>query len=196
AYLQDPTLDYPWREWCEILLREDEVEFVSRQDELEPVLLARAAAVPGGPLIGYRRGPVRVQLRDGWSITIPGAMVERWEADESELWSAWDASRTVWFKSYLVVNRETGEPMPAAQMLRSMALPEDGERYEPPAGSLPGAAVFRQTKEKGEPIWNLCARSALDGCGALCNIFIKNPADLPWALETSHGLEHSRTQIR
>jgi hypothetical protein len=194
ALSADPKLDYPWREWCEILLREESARFVSRRAGVEPEVIEHARATSAGPLIGYRRGPVCVELGDGWSMTIPGALVEHWEEDDSGLWSAWDSTRTIWFKSYLVVSPDTGEAMPAEQLLSGMALPEDGERFEHRDGPLIGGAVFRATEENGTPFWNLCARSALDGHGALCNIFLKNPADRDWALETWHGLEHARAR--
>ena len=66
----DPALDLPYAEWAELLdhLGED-------SDKIR----ARAGDRPS--TIGYRRHPMEVELADGWTITLHGAFVGRWEDD-------------------------------------------------------------------------------------------------------------------
>jgi len=84
AYAADPTLDYPWREWASLGCAEP--------------FVVEAAAQATGPLVGYRRRPVRVDLPGGWSLELPGAFAE--EQEESGTYSAWDGSQTVWFSAF------------------------------------------------------------------------------------------------
>lgn len=185
AYELDPELDYPWREWAELIDHLNESEgATSVRPELDKTIRKKAARVPADrPLVGYRRHPVQVTLVDGWSITIPGAMAEEW--DEGT-WSAWDGRRTVWFTSWSLTTQKD-EPVPAAEALQSMNLRE-GKVIRFRKDKLIGKAVRRETEEDGETLRNLQAYSAVDGKAALCNVFYPDPADDDWAVETWHSL--------
>ena len=63
AYRLDEALDYPWREWTEILKYLD-ADGKTRDGRLENTQMR--------PLIGYRRNQMRVSLAAGWTIQIPG----------------------------------------------------------------------------------------------------------------------------
>src|SRR5262249_50857510 len=100
AHDLDPTLAYPWREWHELIgqLRECDSAFESSgHGDTVALVAARAGESLPGPLIGYRRKPVRVELAGGWSIEVPGEMAEEWEEGT---WSAWDGRRTVWCTAF------------------------------------------------------------------------------------------------
>ena len=85
----DPSLDLPWAEWAELLdhLGEDSAKIRARAGE-------RAST------IGYRRHPMEVELGDGWTITLHGAFVGRWE-DDGRYWAT-DGERVVEFTSLTV----------------------------------------------------------------------------------------------
>jgi hypothetical protein len=190
AYEGDPGLNYPWREWLELLeyLEANGVPVEEGNEEVEAVVRERGAQATGGPLIGYRRRPVRVVLADGWSITIPGELAETWD---DGLWKAWDQTRTVWFNWWRLEGKDGGKPS-AEQLLNTAKFPDDegGEWFDHHAGNLIGRAVLKPHEENGERLWNLCARSALAGRLALCNVFFRDEADRDWAIATWHSLTH------
>jgi hypothetical protein len=131
---------------------------------------------------------VQVDLQDGWSITIPGAMAEQWEP-EGENWSAWDGRRTVWFHRW-TFSKKTGG-VPSAEEVLAMAekqLPE-GERFEHRTPRVLGLAALAPHEEDGKAMLNLKAFSAVPGGLALCNVFFDDPADRDWAVATWHSLE-------
>jgi hypothetical protein len=185
AYKADPSLDYPWREWAELIDILNEFEGATYvTPELEKVIRQRAAKVPKKrPLIGYRRYPVKVNLLDGWSIRIPGEMAEMWE---DNTWSAWDGDRTVWFSNWSLTKKDD-TPVPAAEVLKAMSLSE-GDVIRHRDGKLIGRACLRDTEEDGEELINLQAFSAVNGKAALCNIFYHDENDYDWAVETWHSL--------
>jgi hypothetical protein len=184
AHHLDPQASLPWREWLELLgyLKDyfGYAEF-QREQGLEELIEARAAAAAGGPLIGYRRGPVQVNLTGGWSIVIPGELAEEWE-ENGETWSAWYGGRTVWFTSWSV-RSESDEQVAPAEILDSRPWPEEGEIFEHQEEALLGRAVFLPYEEDGQTLWNLKGYSAVAGNFALCNIYLQEQEDLPWALE-------------
>lgn len=187
AYKLDPTLDYPWREWAELIDILNDFEGASGvSDELEAAVRERAARVPPDrPLVGYRRFPTTVKLLDGWTITVPGAMAQKWD---ELLWSAWDGERTVWFSNWGITNK--GTPVPAEECLAAMKLPDpDAEVIRHRDGELVGKAVRGVSEEDGEELLNLKAFSAVDGKAALCNVFYHDDADDEWAVRTWHSLK-------
>ncbi len=191
AYRLDVAAHIPWREWHELIdYLGDHFGYVEFQEgaNLESEIRARAARVVGGPRIGYRRGPVHVSLSGGWSVTIPGEMSEEWES-EGQAWIAWYGMRMVRFMSWSV--RDGDDPEPARDILRDLDLPE-GQNVEHQDGPLHGRAVFRPYAE-GQTVgqWNLKAYSAVDGGFALCDLFVRDRDDLPWALEVWKSLRHS-----
>lgn len=188
AYEQDPTLNFPWREWCELM---DNIRayggFLEMQSgDVEPAVHERAANISADqPLIGYRRYPVRVRLLDGWSVRIPGEMKELWE---DVTWSAWDGDRTVWFNNWAITSKDDS-PVSAKAILDMMErqLPE-GDLIEYSHEGLIGKAARLETEENGEILQNLKAFSAVDGKSALCNIFYHDKEDYDWAIDTWHSL--------
>ncbi len=196
AYHLDPGSAIPWREWREMLEYLDEyfgyAEF-QHEEGLEDEIKKRADMVdPQTPRIGYRRGPVQVMLTGGWSLVIPGEFAEEWE-DGGETWSAWHGGRTVWFTSWSVQG-ENDETLGPAEILDSRSWPTEGEGegeiIEHEDGPLLGRAVFMACEEEGQTMWNLKAYSAIEGNFALCNIYLQDKADLPWALEVWKSLRN------
>jgi hypothetical protein len=110
-------------------------------------------------------------------------MAEMWE---DNTWSAWDGERTVWFSNWGISTQE-GTPVPAAEVLDAMELPE-GDLIHHRKDGLIGKAVLEEAEENGEELLNLKAYSAVDGKAALCNIFYHDPDDYDWAVDTWHSL--------
>jgi hypothetical protein len=189
AYGLDPTLDYPWREWAELmdLIRSSGGALEMHAEDVEPEVRARAARVPDGPLVGYRRRPVTVHLCDGWSIEVPGEMAEEWV--EGGRWSAWAGGRTVWFSAFSMQKPDGGKP--TAEECLARLTPPDGEPLEHRGERVVGRAGLGPYEEDGEEMWKLGARSAVEGAAALCNIFFHDPADRDWAVATWHSLRRS-----
>jgi len=181
ALAGDPTLDFPWREWAELIDMLDESEGATMLDgrDVREEVHKRAKK---RPLIGYRRYPVKVELLDGWSITIPGEMVEQWD---KLTWSAWDGDRTVWVNNWGIT--KDGVPIPAQEVLDAMKIRE-GEIIPHQNGDLIGKAILGETEENDETLINLQAFSAVDGKSALCNIYYHDEEDYDWAIETWHSL--------
>ena len=63
AYTLDPSLDYPWPEWAELMA------YRGHENALAATVRDRAVGVDRPP-IGYRRRPVRIR-HEGWSLTVP-----------------------------------------------------------------------------------------------------------------------------
>jgi hypothetical protein len=191
AYKADPKLNYPWREWRELIeqLTEDDVEMEEGDAEVEKIVWDRGAEPSEHLPIGYRRQPVRVDLDEGWSITIPGEFAERIVDDD---WKAFDQTRSVWFH-YWRLEGEDGSTPPAEQLLEAIKLPdeEDAEWLEYKGEKVIGRASLKEYEEEGERRWNLSGRSAVPGQVALCNIFYRNESDRDWAIATWHSMNHS-----
>jgi hypothetical protein len=193
AFRLDPSLDYPWREWRELMgyieAHFGYLETDGGEVDLEAEVGRRAAAIDpaASPLIGYRRRPVRVDLTDGWSIEIPGEMAEEW--DEEGLWTASDAGRAVFFKSYGLSTEDGGHPA-AREILGSLSLPE-GRRLRPADEGPLGQAVLAAQEPAEDGAWQLTAHSAIDGGLAVCNILFRDPAERDWAIATWRTLRHS-----
>lgn len=192
AHHLDPSTDFPWREWREILEYLNDyfgyAEF-QREPELEAEIQHRAETTnPAQELIGYRRGAVEATLTGGWRITIPGEMAETWESN-GETWSAWHGGRTVWFTSWSFCG-ETEEPVKAHAILQTREWPEGGEMFDHADGSLLGRAALLPYEEEGQPLWNLHGYIAVDGKLAQCNIYIQSECDIAWAMDVWKSLKN------
>lgn len=178
AYRLDRTLPYPWREWREIL---------GYLGEPAGAELEAGALLAKGPLVGYRRGAVRVALAGGWTVRIPGALKESMGDDGR--WSAWGPGRAVWFTSFRFASTD-GRVPPEPRSLLADFRPEPGERIPELPGAPPSAASFGETREDGRPLWRLEGRVALPGHMAVCDIFVEDPREKDWALEVWRSIRH------
>jgi hypothetical protein len=189
AYDINPTLDYPWREWAELMhliegFNNGVVDTLN--EDVRPVVQQRALQVTG-PLIGYCRGLIGVDLRGGWSLLIPGSMIENWTRDG--LWHAQGPNRAVWF-CWWELQKDNGARPTARELIDSRKLPA-GERLELQEGSLVGRAVFQPFEEEGKWIWNLMCFTAVDGNLAMLNIFIDDQNQRDWAMGVWRSLKHT-----
>jgi len=171
AHAGDPTLDFPWREWNELL---DHVG--TDDDDLAELVAARAGEVRG-PRIGYRRHPVTVHVGSGWSIRIPGALRERWEDDST--WLAYDETHTVRLTTF-AVGDDAASP---EEVLERMERPA-GELIEHRTDGLLGwATLDTERDEDGEHLL-LQGYTAVAGGLALTTIVVPDAAHVGWAVDT------------
>jgi hypothetical protein len=198
AFKLDPDAELPWPEWLELLTAiqadaEGEQFCVTPTDTVLSVeLWKRTGPIPVGPTaprIGYRRHPIRVMLDGGWSLEIPGSFAQEWDQDRN--WTAWNHTRTVWFRR-VGFTKPDGSAPSAAEGL------EIGRRTLPEGEPLPGLneagvrglAVFGSTVEDGRTLWRLSAIASADGQLAVCNVYCESDSERDWATRTWQSLRH------
>lgn len=167
AYRDDPSLDFPWQEWRDLL------GYLGMGGTLSEEVARRAADEGVDARIGYRRRPVRVSLPEGWSLRIPGSLAE--STLPNRTWVARDHRRMIRFTPL--------EPSPKGEGLpegaKSMAILEHrGERVR-------SRAMVRTAGET-------CSVIALCQSGdrrALCAITSDDPDDHDWTLETWRSID-------
>jgi hypothetical protein len=169
AAVLDPTLSLPETERAEIRAYVDEVE-----------------PAPRGT-IGYYRGTVRTRLAAGWSIDVPGSLIE--EYDEEGNWSAWDAQRTVYLSSLGVAGRHGVAT--AAELIegarKSISEVPILSFDEPPRL---GVAAFGEYAEPEGHTLYLTGRVAVPGSLAICTIEFSDSALQPWAEAIWRSIEN------
>ncbi|KAB2900384.1 MAG: hypothetical protein F9K40_09350 [Kofleriaceae bacterium] len=161
AWALDPTLDYPVREWAGL------------PGDIPDEVHARAAKATG-PLLGYRRYPVRVRLAGGWSVEIPGEFSESWE---DGTWSAWHDGRTVWFDGF-------ERAAPAAELVE--AAPADGDVLRRQDGDV----LKKGYLTLGDDGYTLSTRNAIDGKLCLSTIVYPDEEDRDWAMHAWASLRN------
>ncbi|HEX4613672.1 MAG TPA: hypothetical protein VH092_36155 [Urbifossiella sp.] len=195
AYKLDPAGDLPWREWLEVLDAIDGDEeghtVTPADEELRERVAQRAFEVGGdGPVIGYRRGPVRATVGNGWTLVIPGDFAREWGEDRT--WTGWNTTRTVWFHAVGYTKPDGTRPTPAEAVAVGRRSLPDGESV--PGVDRPGLrgeAVFGETTDEDERrVWRLSGVTAADGQLVVCHVYTEKPADRDWAVETWHSLRH------
>jgi len=197
AFKMDPAAELPWSAWLELLEAiqgdADGGQFcVTPTDTVLSVELWKRGHVPAedDTPIGYRRHPVRVLLDAGWSIEVPGSFAREWDADRN--WTAWDHTRTVWFRRVGFTKLDGSAPTPAeAFEVGRHSLPEGEPVTELHTGDTTGAAMFGIADDEGRTVWRL---SGIAGAGdqlAVCNVYCESADDRDWAVATWLSLRHA-----
>ncbi len=192
AYKLDPAGELPWKEWLEVLdaiEKDEDGHTVTPTDpSLTEAVTQRAwESDPAAPAIGYRRFPVRMPLYAGWSIEVPGDFAHEW--DDERTWIGWNASRTVWFHAVGFTKPDGSRPSAA----EAVAI---GRRSLPPGTAVPsidrdglrGDAVFGEVEEDGRRVWRVSGVTATEGQLVVCHVYVENPDDRDWAVQTWHSL--------
>ena len=198
AFKLDPDVELPWPEWLEVLAAiqadaEGEQFCVTPTDPILSIeLWKRTGPVPCGPeapRIGYRRFPVRVTLDGGWSIEVPGSFAEEW--DEQRNWTAWDRTRTVWFRRVGFTKPDGSAPSTAEALEMSRATLPEGEPLPGlQTNGVLGVAVFGPTEEDGRMLWRLSGIASTAGQLGVCNIYCEAESHRGWAVSTWQSLRH------
>ena len=207
AFKLDPSAELPWAEWLELLSAiqaDDEGFCVTPNDRVLSVELWKRAGPIASPLphgktdtshmpMGYRRHPVRVTLDGGWSVQIPGEFAQEWDSQRN--WTAWNRTRTVWF-------RRVGFTKPGGCLPTAAEVLEVGRRSLPDGetvpgfstGELMGLAVFGAVEEDGRQVWRLSGVAGAPGQLAVCHIYTEHATDRDWATEIWHTLRYCQEQ--
>lgn len=166
AHALDPTRDYPWRAWAELL------EHTGSLDAIAPAVIVRARDDRRAPL-GYRRRSVRKSL-GGFTIQIPGEFAE--ELSDND-WSMWCGDRTVWATSFRARDPE-----------RLALLEGDGPSGTPV--TLRTELLSRAAWELSEQddAYKLVAELAGKGKLLLLTILFDRRDDLDWAIQTASSV--------
>lgn len=191
AFKLNPGTELPWTEWLEVLaaIQADasrEQFCVTPTDPVLSIELWKRA----GPIaktddtnsrIGYLRHPVHSSLDGGWNLTVPGEFVREW--DDERNWTAWNESRTVWFRR--VGFTKPGGGLPSAA--ESLGL---GRKNLPVGEPVPGIdrpgvigeAVFGPVEEDGRTVWRLSGVAGAVGQVAVCYFYLEAESDRDWAI--------------
>ena len=120
---------------------------------------------------------------------MPGDFAEEW--DEERNWTAWNRSRTVWFRR--VGFTKPGGALPtAAEALEvgRKSLPEGNPAPGINEGGVVGEAVFGPTEDDGRTVFRLSGVAGTVGEIAVCNIYVETESDRDWAVKTWQTLRH------
>jgi hypothetical protein len=172
AYPMEPTLNYPWRAWAEL------IEHRGIDDPMSRQVVARAAREPDGPPIGYRRAPVGI-THEGWALEIPGSFAERRTAEE---WWGGGAGRNITLAAV-----QTGT-MGANAFIQQFGGDLGPDALDHHAGGVFGRATVTTDASSGVEIGVLEGYSAVVGSGAAIRIEFDDPADWQWALDMWRSL--------
>jgi len=130
-----------------------------------------------------------VALDGGWSLDVPGDFAQEW--DEERNWTAWNRSRTVWFRR-IGFTKPGGALPTAAESLEvgRKSLPEGEPVAEIHDAGVVGEALFGPAEDDGRMVWRLSGVAGTVGQLAICNIYIEDEADRDWAVLTWQTLKH------
>lgn len=178
AYPIDPDLDYPWREWSEIIAARGITDAMSRG------VFARLAREPGlQAVIGYRRAPVTIS-HEGWALTIPGEFAERRTAEE---WWGASTGKTITLAA-TATGTDGGGRLTAQGFLGQVASDLGTDALHHEAGDVRGRARLSTDASSGLEVGVLDGFSAVTGSGAAIRITFDDADDYAWALETWRSL--------
>ena len=183
AYSLDPDLEFPWREWSQIIdflgTNYELTDFVEEMADKSDLAFGRLS------LVGYRRFDVRKNLGGGWSVAIPGTFVE--ELEEGQTFLAYDETRNVRV-TCMSATDSSGNTLDAAEILRKIRVIDDPISYE--KGKVLGRAFFEKIEEEDATFWMLRGVSAASGTFAQVTICFEEEDEQPWALSIWRSLDH------
>jgi hypothetical protein len=180
AYKLEPTLNFPWNDWYEIL------GFINKNPaEYEYV---RANAVGTGN-VGYRRRLVRTQLPGYWSIEMEGSFSE-FESDEDGAFSSFDPPREIWFSAF---SFSSENPYDRFEEMRRELKAENRELIEEAVNYI-GTARIERKEADGKPYYILKSSNLtlLNRC--VCTIVFVDPEEKEWAIRVWRSLKHPKAQ--
>lgn len=178
AYTLDPTLDYPWPEWAELL------GYRGQENTLAATVRDRAGGVDR-PLIGYRRRPVTIR-HEGWSLTVPGSFGERWTAEE---WWGGESKRAITLAA--TPTEVDGSPMPPDAFLARVAGDLGDHVISHRDGRVMGKARLSTDASSGVEVGVVEGYSAVLGSGAAIRIVFDDASDWEWALNMWRSLSYA-----
>lgn len=186
AHRLDISLDHPWREWAELLAFVDEAK-----GPLYEMVVRRASRVAETkPAIGYRRGPVTLQLPSGWRLTVPGSFTSIIDV-ASGGGHAEEAPRAI---DLAPVKLPVGDARSADELLTT---PEAGTGHgngDNVIDHSTGALRLRGRLIRGQGGAATMLTGAIAAPGALAKVSLRyvDAADDAWARATFTSVGHER----
>ena len=178
AYTLDPSLDYPWPEWAELL------GYRGHENALAETVRDRADGVDR-PLFGYRRRPVTIR-HEGWSLTVPGSFGERLTSEE---WWGGESKRTITLAA--TATESEGGPMPPDAFLGRVAADLGDHTITHRDGRVMGRARITTDASSGVEVGVVEGYSAVVGSGAAIRIVFDDPSDWEWAIDMWRSLRYA-----
>jgi hypothetical protein len=154
AYELDPSLDYPWAEWKQIL------ELLGRKGQEAFIVNERAHETPS---IGYRRTNVTVALPGGWLLRIPGSFTD-FEVDEQGDLSSTDPPRKIWFTAYRIDGADSSTFEKRKREVQKNHSDQTVERED----YFAQATISERKKDSGEPYFVLNSSNMAIGTRCVC----------------------------
>ncbi len=177
AYVLDPSLDYPWPEWAELM------GYRGYENTLAATVRGRAVGVDRPPF-GYRRRPVTIR-HEGWSLTVPGSFTERWTSDE---WWGGESKRSITLAA--TATAADSGPMPPDAFLARVAADLGDHTITHREGNVMGRARITTDASSGVEVGIVEGYSAVVGSGAAIRIVFDDPSDWEWAIDMWRSLRY------
>jgi hypothetical protein len=166
AYRMDPTLQFPWNEWQELLvLSEKKVPNFLRQQ------------ATGAGHIGYRRRRVKTSLPGGWWIETEGSFSE-FKPDSDGAVSSFDPPREIWFTAYSFSADDQNQ---AFHRMRDTALSEKHDLIHQNDSYISVADINKQTRDNGG-YYLLKASSIGVLCRSILTLVFNSQVERDWAI--------------
>lgn len=178
AYKLDPNLNFPWREWAEL------IAFSNADDELRNMVFEKATNAPAVEPVGYRRREVRAFMDQGWSALVPGNFSETAQFDpqtRNHTWQFAGEDMMIWFTTYPTYGDNAGNIMPIADAV--LELDELQANIGTFVDEDTTGPLWRRTfMTQGDPEKGRASRFSsiflVPGRLALAHVFSEKPSDL------------------
>ncbi len=173
AFALDPTLDYPWAEWTELL------DFLGDRTDIYNIVKREASH--RGSSIGYRREAVTVELPGRWWITLPGSFSNFLLEDDA--FHAQDPPRAIWFTPY-------GFKDPDASFAHwRTQLPAMKKDFVEEGEDFVRVAELREQHENGHKYYTLATANLGRNGRSIMTVVFETLAEKDWALEAWRSLQ-------
>ncbi len=193
AHEADPAAALPWSAWAATLeaISQDGGKYTVEPVPEELAAIVRSRDDGAAKAMGYRKHPVAVAFSGGWQMQLPGRLAIRRE-DEGRTWTAWDDSVTVWLRDQSLGHPERGSvPTPAQAVAAARKNLPAGDPVERLDGHIVGEAVYDTHTEDGRTVGRLSGVAASGHRLAVCNIYLRDPADRPRAVALWRTLDRA-----
>ncbi len=172
SYRMDPSLNFPWNEWKELL---------NLAGESVPDFVYKKASGPG--YIGYRRASVKTCLPGNWWIKTEGSF-SAFESEQDGTLSSFDPPREIWFTAY---SFSTENPEEAFNKTRDNTLSEKHELIQQENKYISVADISQNNK--GNRHYLLRSKNIGVLCRSICTLVFQRPEDRDWAIRTWRSLK-------
>ncbi len=190
AYKADPKLNYPFREWAELLA------YLQIDDEMRELVFAEARKAPETESIGYRRREVRAMLDQGWSLLVPGNFSESAQFDpqtRNHTWQFGGEDFMIWFTTYPTYGDDAGNIMPVADAVLEL---DDLQKNlgklveEDTQGKIWRRTFITEPGDKGRA-YRFSSIFLVPGRLALSHVFSEKESDLGIAVQFFRSIENN-----